>query len=114
MWVRVLTQTVQLAGVAGSECPVMVRITYKPTSPTDQEASRYFCIYTGSGEVSNSEDAGEIRYRQVPQFQWYRLNVELRDDALLRQARYIQSIRIEARGHDYLSEVTGISLIGRQ
>ncbi len=114
MWVRVLTQTVQLAGVAGSECPVMVRITYKPTSPTDQEANRYFCIYTGSGEVSNSEDAGEIRYRQVPQFQWYRLNVELRDDALLRQARYIQSIRIEARGHDYLSEVTGISLIGRQ
>lgn len=114
MWVRVLTQTVQLAGVAGSECPIMVRITYKPTSPTDQELSRYFCIYTGSGEVSNSEDAGEIRYRQVPQFQWYRLNVELRDDSLLRQARYIQSIRIEARGHDYLSEVTAISLIGRQ
>ncbi len=114
MWVRVLTQTVQLAGVAGSECPIMVRIIYKPTSPTDQELSRYFCIYTGSGAVSNSEDAGEIRYRQVPQFQWYRLNVELRDDSLLRQARYIQSIRIEARGHDYLSEVTAISLIGRQ
>lgn len=113
-WVRVLTQTVQLAGVAGSECPIMVQLVYKPTSPTDQQLNRYFCIYTGADAVSGSEDVGEIRYRQVPPFQWYRLNVELRDDSLLRQARYLQLIRVEARGHDYLSEITEISLVGRQ
>lgn len=113
-WVRVLTQTVQLAGVAGSECPIMVQLVYKPTSPTDQELNRYFCIYTGTNAFSSTEDVGEIRYRQVPPFQWYQLNVELRDDSLLRQARYLQTIRIEARGHDYLSEITEVSLVGQQ
>lgn len=92
----------------------MVQLVYKPTSPTDQQLNRYFCIYTGADAVSGSEDVGEIRYRQVPPFQWYRLNVELRDDSLLRQARYLQLIRVEARGHDYLSEITEISLVGRQ
>jgi hypothetical protein len=28
-WVRVLTQTVPLAGIAGSECPVMFKLTFK-------------------------------------------------------------------------------------
>ena len=38
----------------------------------------------------------------------------LRDDAQLKEARYLQKIRIEARGHDYMSEITDIRLIGVQ
>jgi hypothetical protein len=44
------------------------------------------------------QDSGDIRYRALPPFQWYRLDVDLREDEFLRYARYLQSIRIEARG----------------
>jgi hypothetical protein len=114
-WVRVLQQSVPGAGSQGSECPVMIWLKYKPTSPTDQEQNRYFCIYSVvDGGAPDLPDLEAIRYRQVPRFQWYRIDIELRDDTLIRQARYLQTLRIEARGHDYLSEVTGFSLVGTQ
>ncbi|MEN9935689.1 MAG: hypothetical protein RLZZ387_2268 [Chloroflexota bacterium] len=113
-WVRVLVQSVPEAGIAGSECPVLITIKYKPTSPTDQEQQRLLCVYVDQDNSPSTQATGEFLYRPVPQFQWYRLDVELRDDAILRQARYLQLIRIEARGHDYLSEITDISLTGRQ
>lgn len=113
-WVRVLTQTVELAGIAGSECPIMIQIEYKPTSPTDRQESRYFCIYTADQAASETQEAGQIRYRPVPPFQWYRLDVDLRDDTLLREARFLQEIRIEARGHDYISEIADVALTGTQ
>jgi hypothetical protein len=114
-WVRVLNQSVPDAGAQGSECPVMIWFKYKPTSPTDQEQSRFFCIYSVVDTSSPAlPDLEAIRYRQVPRFQWYRLDIELRDDSLIRQARYLQTLRVEARGHDYLSEITGLSLVGTQ
>ncbi len=114
-WVRVLTQTVELAGVAGSECPVMIHLVYKDTSPTDQQLNRYFCVYTTGQTPQNSgQVVGEIWYRPVPPFAWYRLDIDLRDDQLLKKARYIQTIRVESRGHDYFAEITDISLMGRQ
>jgi hypothetical protein len=113
-WVRVLTQTVARAGIAGSECPMLVQLVYKLTSPTDPQENRYFCVYTADDQPDAvPEEVGQIRYRPVPLFQWYQLDVELRDDSLIRQARFIQQIRIEARGHDYLVEFTGLGLMGR-
>jgi hypothetical protein len=112
-WVRVLEQSVPEAGIAGSECPVLITVKYKPTSPTDQEQERRFCVYIDD-DLAPGQASGDIWYRPVPKFQWYRLDVELRDDELLREARYLQMIYIEARGHRYLSEITGISLMGRQ
>jgi hypothetical protein len=113
-WVRVLTQTVPLAGIAGSECPVMFQLTFKTISPTDKQQERTFCLYAFKSSESLVQDSGDIRYRALPPFQWYRLDVDLREDEFLRYARYLQSIRIEARGHDYLSEITDVNLIGRQ
>lgn len=113
-WVRVLTQTVPLAGIAGSECPVMFQLTFKTISPTDKQQERTFCLYAFKSTQSPVQDSGDIRYRALPPFQWYRLDVDLREDEFLRYARYLQSIRIEARGHDYLSEITDVNLIGQQ
>jgi hypothetical protein len=112
-WVRVLDQSVLEAGIAGSECPVLITVQYKPTSPTDREQFRRFCVYIDD-DLLPSQSSGDIWYRPVPKFQWYRLDVELRDDELLREARYLQVIYIEGRGHRYLSEITEISLVGRQ
>ena len=75
---------------------------------------RFFCIYSVDNGITEIPDLQNIRYKPVPQFQWYYLDIELRDDSLIRQARYIQLLRVEARGHDYLTEVTGLSLVGTQ
>lgn len=113
-WVRVLTQTVPLAGIAGSECPIMFQITFKNISPADVQQERTFCLYAYNEIGMPVQDSGSIRYRALPAFQWYHLEVDLREDEYLRTARYIQSLRIEARGHDYLAEITDITLVGRQ
>jgi hypothetical protein len=114
-WARVVTQTVELAGVRGSECPIMIWMTYKRTSPTDAQQERSICVYAvDSSTAAGSEDAGEISYRPVNLFQWYPIDIQLRDDPQLKEVRYLQKIRIEARGHDYMSEITGIRLIGMQ
>lgn len=114
-WVRVLHQSVESTGVAGSECPIMIQLVYKETSPTDREQRRYFCVYEADGGMSvGSQPESEIIYRPVPAFQWYHLEVELRDNPSLRKARYLQRIHIEARGHDYISEIVDISLVGTQ
>jgi hypothetical protein len=113
-WVRVLEQSIPGAGAQGSECPIMVQIVYKPTSPTDQEQPRYICVYSTDDGRTEIPDLQVIRYRPVPAYTWYQIDIELRDDTLIRQARYIQMIRIAARGHDYFSEVTGFSLVGEQ
>jgi hypothetical protein len=113
-WVRVLQQSVPGPGAQGSECPIMIQLIYKPVSPTDQEQPRYICVYTTDDQVAEIPDLEVIRYRPVPPYTWYQIDIELRDDTLIKQARYIQMIRIEARGHDYLAEVTGFSLVGHQ
>lgn len=113
-WVRVLNQSVEGAGAQGSECPLLIWLKYKPTSPTDQEQDRFFCIYSVDNGSNNLPDLQNIRYLAIPRFQWYYLDIELRDDSLIKQARYLQVLRVEARGHDYLTEVTGLSLVGTQ
>lgn len=113
-WVRVLTQSAPMAGIAGSECPILFQITYKNLSPADVQQERSYCLYAYDERDVQVEDTGNLRYRALPPFQWYQLVVDLRDDEFIRTARYIQSIRIEARGHDYLSEITDLTLVGRQ
>ena len=113
-YVRILQQSLPGAGAQGSECPIMVRLQYKPTSPTDQERPRDICIYSTEDGQTDIPDLQAIRYKPIPPYRWYLLEIELRDDTLIREARYIQFIRIESRGHDYFAEVAAFSLIGTQ
>jgi hypothetical protein len=109
--VRVLTQTVALAGVAGSECPIMIALTYKDISPTDQEEQRTTCIYAGDHEALVK--VPYINYIRIPFYEWRRIDIKLRTDSSpLKRVRYLQQIRIYANGHDYLSEITRVSLKG--
>lgn len=109
---RVLTQTVALAGVAGSECPIMITLTYKQISPTDPEQEDTTCIYAGDDDALVK--APYIRYFRVPFYRWYELSIPLRaEDSQLKKVRYLQQIRIYANGHDYASEITKVSLRGQ-
>lgn len=109
--VRVLTQTVDLTGVAGSECPIMIALTYKETSPTDQEEQRTTCIYAGDREALVK--VPYISYIRIPFYKWHEITIKLRGESSpLKNVRYLQQIRIYANGHDYLSEITRVSLKG--
>jgi hypothetical protein len=57
---------------------------------------------------------GYIRYYKIPRFEWTHLQIELRDIADLKEVRYLEEIRIEARGHDYLAEITDVSIVGTE
>lgn len=113
-WARVIQQTVPQAGIAGSECPVTIQFVYKQRSPTDPQQNRYFCVYADRTDTVIDRRESEFFYRGIPLYQWYHLSYELRDDPTLSQAYYVQTIRIYANGHDYVSEITDISLIGVQ
>ncbi|HEU4325094.1 MAG TPA: hypothetical protein VFS21_18280 [Roseiflexaceae bacterium] len=114
-WVRVLTQTVPLAGVNQGECPLFLRLGYKHTTPNDQLQERQICVYTASESTGLAgTEVGGVLYQQVPPYNWYQIDLDLRNDPQIRTVRYLESITIEARGHDYLSQITAISLIGEQ
>lgn len=114
-WVRVLTQTVPLEGVSQAECPLFIQLSYKQTAPNDQLHYRQVCVYTAKQVASFAgSDVGGVLYQQVPPYNWYQIDLDLRRDPQLRTVRYLQSIIIEARGHDYLSQITDISLTGEQ
>jgi hypothetical protein len=112
-WTRVLTQTIESAGIDGTECPIMITLKYKMTSPTDTEDSYTTCVYTGP--QTKFQGSGIHQYIRVKQFDWQRIDIEFRDNrSPLKRARYLQQIMIEARGHDYLSEITAVSLMGTE
>ena len=92
----------------------MFTLVYKYISPADEQLERNFCLYAYKSADTLVTDTGRIRYRALPPFEWYRLDVDLREDEYLKLARYLQSVRIEARGNDYMAEITDLALIGRQ
>ncbi|MEM8532177.1 MAG: hypothetical protein AAGF95_15135 [Chloroflexota bacterium] len=113
-WVRITYQSLSSTGIEGSECPLMIRLLYRHRSPSDQPEQRFICIYEDPDPDASPYTSGEISYRPVERFQWYHLNLDLRDGALLDDAWYLENVRIEARGHDYVSEIAKISLVAMQ
>jgi hypothetical protein len=112
IWTRVLTQTVDGAGIDGTECPIMVTFAYQKTSPSDTDGYQRNCVYTSEDEAPVKQ--GYITYFKIKRFDWSRLEIELRDIPELKEVRYLRQIIIEARGHDYLAEITGVSLVGTE
>jgi hypothetical protein len=115
-WVRIVDQSVPKAGEQGSECPMTIHLIYKQNSPSDQEQNRYFCIYIDETEADLPQDqkGSEFIYTPVHQKQWINLKYELRNYDSLNDSYYLQTIQIYANGHDYVSEITNISLIASQ
>jgi hypothetical protein len=111
-WVRVLHQSVPLTGERGSECPVMLRFTGKKNNPADPRQQSVLCIYSSSDPTLEPVESPEITYQRVEPYTWYHVELQLRDENWLPDFKYLESIQIDANGHDYNSHVTGISLIG--
>jgi hypothetical protein len=115
-WVRVDKQSITKAGEQGTECPITINFIYKQKSPDNIEQNRYFCIYVDETEADLPKDqkGSEFIYTPVHQGRWEQKKYELRNYESLKDAYYLQSITIYANGHDYVSEITDISLLATQ
>lgn len=111
-WVRILYQSVGEAGELGTECPIMVRFITKEKSLTDPDEERFICVYTSDDPAREPYRAPGVAYYRARQYEWYYLEIELRDPEWFPQTHYLRSIYIYANGHDYDSRVTEVSLIG--
>lgn len=111
-WVRVLHQSIELTGERGSECPVMIRFTGKRNNPADPREQRVLCIYTSDDPAMEPVRSPEIAYQRIEPYEWYHVELQLRDDNWLPDFKYLESVQIDANGHDYNSHVTTVSLIG--
>ena len=109
-------------GQLGSECPVMVEITYQDTSGHQQNWLRgFFYNFSdrpGTG-MTKCPQCADVRsdHQQVPQNEWVPIETENLID-LLREAGVpparILSIKIYASGHAFDSEITNVQLLGSE
>ena len=113
-WVRLLAQQRATPSNDGASCPVKFQLVYKFISPDDQQQERTICLYPTTGSEIGQQESGQTLYRALPLYHWYKLDIDLREDEYLKLARYIQVLRIEAEGLNYLAEITDLSLTGRQ
>lgn len=115
--VSVIQQSVKNTGERGSECPVIVEITYKLGSPSDGDQLYRLCMFVPDQNDPNYVQDPNIQYVPINWFGIYPVEVDLRKLADTpnspRYARYISMIRIYASGHDYQSQVTRVSLLGK-
>ncbi len=61
-----------------------------------------------------STKQGYIQYFRIDRFDWKHLEIDLRTIPELKPARYLREILYRGAGHDYLAEITGISLMGSE
>lgn len=111
-WVRVLHQSVPLAGEQGTECPVMLRLWARRNSPSDPDEQRMLCVYSSTDPVAEPVRDPGLVYHRVEPYKWDHVQIELRDGEWLPDFKYLWKIRLYANGHDYDSRVTEVSLIG--
>lgn len=111
--VIVLAQSITDTGELGTECPIWVTLNYQLRSPTDGPQSYQMCAFINS-ENSSFVNDGSTNYQPVVPFTSNTIDFDLRKlPAAIKDAWYISSIRVEARGHDYDSRIAHISLIGK-
>jgi hypothetical protein len=114
LWARIIDQSIEDVGDRGSECPVMIRILARRSSPSDPDQERVVCIYTDANDQPPRVTADDILYYQVKRAEWAFFRFDLRDTPWLTDYRYLQGIQIYANGHDYNSLVADVSLVGEQ
>ncbi|PDW02256.1 hypothetical protein [Candidatus Viridilinea mediisalina] len=114
VWVRVVYQSLEDTGDRGSECPVMIRLVAKRTSPSDPEEQRDFCGFVDKDQIPPTVTEPGMEYYRLPEGEWALISFDLRAPEKLPDYRYLRRVQIFAQGHDYDSLVTEVSLIGEQ
>ena len=113
--IRVDTQTLDVCGSLGTECPVMIRLTFKDQRGTPgREWLQGFYAVEGTDKPFCQSCEWQARHIKVPQGIWY--DYESPDLLpLLREQNIvpvmIQSVKIYASGHTYSAAVDEIAIL---
>jgi hypothetical protein len=108
--IKVVYQSLSKAGEAGTECPLLIEITYTNTQAANVHKDYCYWAFeypSQNGVISNDP---YIDTASVPPNTWVPINVELKQD--LEQLVKIESISFQANGHDYESQVRNVELFG--
>jgi hypothetical protein len=108
-------------GYVGSECPVMVKITYQDVYGNQQTWIQGFYYNfspdTGLTKCPSCGAVGGAEHQQVPRGEWRTVETDNLVDVFRKAgvpAAKIQSLTIEASGHAFDSAVTEVQLLGSE
>lgn len=119
---RIVSQSLDVCGVKGSECPLFIRINYIDENGVSQTWQHGFYA---SGEVvdGTTPDACiscavvQSKHERVPPLQDYFYEVDLRTE-LARQGflppRFIESLELGASGHSFEVEIVSVDLLAQE
>ncbi|WP_026370690.1 hypothetical protein [Kallotenue papyrolyticum] len=106
--INIVSHSLSKAGLSGTECPLLIRVTY--TNHVAQNVQKDFCFWAFEypdqhGTISTLP---YIETRRIPPGVWYPFTVDLKRD--LPQLAEIREISFQANGHDYESLISDVQL----
>lgn len=106
--INIVSHSLSKAGMSGTECPLLIRVTY--TNHVAQNVQKDFCFWAFEypdqhGTVSTLP---YIETQRIPAGVWYPFTVDLKRD--LPQLAEIREISFQANGHDYESLISDVQL----
>ncbi len=108
--IKIVYQSLSKAGESGTECPLMIEITYSNSQAAN--VHKDYCYWAFEHPNQNGVVANYpfIATAQIPQNSWHLIDIELKED--LGQLVKIESISFQANGHDHESHVRDVELFG--
>ncbi len=108
--IRIRKQSLSKTGVAGTECPVLIRVFYTNSQSSDAKAEYCFWAYEYANQKSTKSNYPWIKTIHIYPNEWSGFSIDLKHE--IPDLLTIQQIEVHANGHDYDTNVADISLDG--
>jgi hypothetical protein len=119
--VRIDFHSLPVCGSLGSECPVMVRIDFRDAAGNAQQWVKGFYVFEDPAieqpyYCTTCPDPSSGNHNQVPEKTWFLYDSPNLMQVLPPEHRpaIIQSVRVYASGHSYVSLVTDVELLAQE
>lgn len=108
--IKIVHQSLSKAGESGTECPLMIEITYSNTQAANIHKDYCYWAFEHLNQNGVVANYSYIDTTQIPPNVWQPINIELKQD--VGELVKLESISIQANGHDYESQVRNVELFG--
>lgn len=108
--VKIVYQSLSKAGESGTECPLLIEITYTNTQAANIHKDYCYWAFDNPNSEGVVANFPYIETQQIGQNTWLPVDIELKQD--LADPLKIESISFQANGHDYESQVRNVELFG--
>lgn len=108
--IKIVHQSLSKAGESGTECPLMIEITYSNTQAANIHKDYCYWAFEHPNQNGVVGNYPYIDTTQISPYVWQPVNIELKQD--VGELVKIESISFQANGHDYESQVRNVELFG--